>query len=88
MTRDLRLELLILVVFLPMVGTVSISLGLPLAGLVLWALWFPVTAYWAFSHTTPPTPPAAAPATPQRPVVDPARALLDALGDDLTGGTR
>lgn len=92
MTRELRVELLVLVVALPAVATISWQLGLRLAGAALWLLWPAVLGVWyRNSRALRPPPTAAQPALPrpqQQPVVDPARALLDALGDDVVGGGR
>jgi hypothetical protein len=90
MTSDCRFELLIGVIAIPVVASVTIGPGLTLAGVTLWLLWPLVLVCWVRSvPRRRPAPSTDLSVPPERPqVVDPARALLDALGDDLTGGQR
>jgi hypothetical protein len=88
---DCRFELLVAVVAIPVVAAVTIALGLVLAGVALWVLW-PLVLVCGLRNGSRSSPPAsdgssAATQAVSRPV-DPARALLDALGEDVTGGQR
>lgn len=86
-----RLEMFIAVLGCPVAAAGAWTLGLRLAAAGLGAVWLVLVVLYVIDHvrhandTTasalPAAPPLSAPA-----VVDPARALLDALGDDLTGG--
>jgi hypothetical protein len=90
MTESCRLELLVAIIAIPVVAAVTITYGLILAGVALWILQPFVLVCWLLNGSRSSARPAAAPAAlhPVSRPVDPARALLDALGDDLAGGQR